>query len=138
MKYTFCEKKNSIKKKINIACDLICLAFVVCVLTLLVFWVKIKDTPAVRKEDEELVSVFEETELYDFFGFDEIEEPEIEINDDDFEFEEPIEEPKAKRGEIYKLGNHYLMCGSVTTKSATAPFISFSTSSGLVLSPHIK
>lgn len=50
-----------------------------------------------------------------FFGFDEIEEPEIEINDDDFEFEEPIEEPKSKRGEIYKLGNHYLMCGDSTS-----------------------
>ena len=49
-----------------------------------------------------------------FFGFDEIEEPEIEINDDDFEFEEPVEEPKSKRGEIYKLGNHFLMCGDST------------------------
>lgn len=49
-----------------------------------------------------------------FFGFDEIEEPEIEINDDDFKFEEPDEEPKTKRGEIYKLGNHYLMCGDST------------------------
>ena len=49
-----------------------------------------------------------------YYGFDEIEEPEIEIKDDDFEFEEPEEEPKSKRGEIYKLGNHYLMCGDST------------------------
>ena len=49
-----------------------------------------------------------------FFGFDEIPEPEIEINDDDFEFEEPEEEPNTKRGEIYKLGDHYLMCGDST------------------------
>lgn len=51
-----------------------------------------------------------------FYGFDEIEEPEIDIHDDDFDIEdiEPIKEPKSKRGEIYKLGNHYLMCGDST------------------------
>ena len=51
-----------------------------------------------------------------FYGFDEIEEPEIDIQDDDFDIEdiEPIVEPKSKRGEIYKLGNHYLMCGDST------------------------
>lgn len=50
------------------------------------------------------------------FGFEEIEEPEIDIKDDDFDIEdlEPIKEPKTKRGEIYKLGNHYLMCGDST------------------------
>lgn len=50
------------------------------------------------------------------FGFEEIEEPEIDIKDDDFDIEdlEPIKEPKSKRGEIYKLGNHYLMCGDST------------------------
>ena len=51
-----------------------------------------------------------------FYGFDEIPEPEIDIKDDDFDIEdiEPIVEPKSKRGEIYKLGNHYLMCGDST------------------------
>lgn len=51
-----------------------------------------------------------------FYGFDEIPEPEIDIKDDDFDIEdiEPIKEPKSKRGEIYKLGNHYLMCGDST------------------------
>ena len=51
-----------------------------------------------------------------FFGFDDIPEPEIDIKDDDFDIEdiEPIEEPISKRGEIYKLGNHYLMCGDST------------------------
>lgn len=50
------------------------------------------------------------------FGFEEIEEPEIEIEDDDFDIQnlEPIKEPKSKKGEIYKLGNHYLMCGDST------------------------
>ena len=51
-----------------------------------------------------------------YYGFDEIEEPEIEIEDDDFNIEdiEPMKEPKSKRGEIYKLGNHILMCGDST------------------------
>lgn len=51
-----------------------------------------------------------------FFGFDDIPEPEIDIKDDDFDIEEiePIKEPISKRGEIYKLGNHYLMVGDST------------------------
>lgn len=51
-----------------------------------------------------------------FYGFDEMPEPEIDIKDDDFNIEdiEPMKEPKSKRGEIYKLGNHYLMCGDST------------------------
>lgn len=51
-----------------------------------------------------------------FYGFDEIPEPEINIQDDDFDIEdiEPVKEPKSKKGEIYKLGNHYLMCGDST------------------------
>lgn len=49
------------------------------------------------------------------FGFDfEIEEEEEqEVQEDDYEAELP-EEPKAKYGDIYKLGNHRLMCGSST------------------------
>ena len=39
------------------------------------------------------------------------EEPEVE--DDDYEVELPVD-PKAKLGDIYKLGNHYLMCGDST------------------------
>lgn len=59
-------------------------------------------------------------ELFDFdmtvFGFDEEEEEEKkpEIYEDDYEIEPP-EEPKAKRGDIYKLGNHRLMCGDSTS-----------------------
>ena len=90
MKYTFYEKKNNIKKRINIACELICLAFVVCVLALLVFWVKIKDTPTAKQKDEELVSVFKETELYNFFGFDEIEK----TGEGVWQFNQNIEENK--------------------------------------------
>jgi DNA modification methylase len=46
------------------------------------------------------------------FGFDEFAEEEepAEIVEDDYDITPP-EEPKAKRGDIYKLGNHRLMCG---------------------------
>jgi site-specific DNA-methyltransferase (adenine-specific) len=44
------------------------------------------------------------------FGFEGIEEEEPEVEEDDFEVELP-EEPKAKLGDIYQLGNHRLMCG---------------------------
>lgn len=50
-------------------------------------------------------------ELDDILGKNE-EEPEIE--EDDFEVEVP-EEPKAKLGDIYQLGNHRLMCGDSTS-----------------------
>lgn len=57
--------------------------------------------------------------LFDFdmtvFGFDEpVEEEPVEVVEDDFEIAPP-EEPKAKRGDIYKLGNHRLMCGDSTS-----------------------
>lgn len=46
-------------------------------------------------------------------GFElELEEPEI--TEDDFE-PIPPEEPKAKLGQIYQLGNHRLMCGDSTS-----------------------
>lgn len=57
--------------------------------------------------------------LFDFdmtvFGFEEEEEEEKpEVHEDDYEIEPP-EEPKAKLGDIYKLGNHRLMCGDSTS-----------------------
>ena len=59
-------------------------------------------------------------DLFEFdmtvFGFDEEEEDDkpAEVYEDDYEIEPP-EEPKAKRGDIYKLGNHRLMCGDSTS-----------------------
>ena len=50
-------------------------------------------------------------ELFDF----NIESDLKEVVDDDYEIELP-EEPKTKYGDIYKLGNHYLMCGDSTNK----------------------
>lgn len=58
-------------------------------------------------------------DLFDFdmtvFGFDDVQEDEDpqEVTEDDFEAELP-EEPKAKFGDIYRLGNHRLMCGDST------------------------
>ena len=72
--------------------------------------------------DAELLGIeLVELEEFDFdmsdFGFDmdlELETEEAEVVEDDFEAELP-EEPKAKLGEIYQLGNHRLMCGSATS-----------------------
>lgn len=41
------------------------------------------------------------------------------VIEDDYEIELP-EEPKTKYGDIYKLGNHYLMCGDSTKESDVA------------------
>ncbi len=49
------------------------------------------------------------------FGFDDIEEMNDTPEEQDIETPEEQEEPKAKRGEIYQLGNHRLMCGDSTS-----------------------
>lgn len=51
------------------------------------------------------------------FGFEDIELDDIEDDRDIIEDEVPEipEEPTAKRGDIYKLGNHRLMCGDSTS-----------------------
>lgn len=59
-------------------------------------------------------------DLIDFdmgdFGFEPILEEEKEVINDDFDVDEHIpENPKAKLGDIYKLGRHYLMCGDSTS-----------------------
>lgn len=46
-------------------------------------------------------------------------EEETEVVEDDFE-EEPPEEPKARLGDIYQLGEHRLMCGDSTSVDAVA------------------
>lgn len=49
------------------------------------------------------------------FGFDVgLEDPE-EAQEDEFDIDELPEEPKAKLGDIYQLGNHRLMCGDSTS-----------------------
>ena len=75
--------------------------------------------------DEELLKIeLENLKELDFdleltgFNVDELDdifqtEEEQEIVEDDF-YIEPPEEPKAKLGDIYQLGNHRLMCGDST------------------------
>jgi DNA modification methylase len=75
------------------------------------------DTEILREELTALKDLDFDIELTGFdladldFGF---EEEEKEVEEDDFEVEVP-EEPKAKLGDIYQLGNHRLMCGDSTS-----------------------
>lgn len=61
---------------------------------------------------EELNDIFD-LDMSDF-GFDLMEEEPEEVVEDEFDAELP-EEPKAKLGDIYQLGNHRLMCGDSTS-----------------------
>lgn len=62
------------------------------------------------------ITGFNIDELDELFKQD---EEEREIVEDDFDIEPP-EEPKAKLGDIYQLGNHRLMCGDSTSKEDVA------------------
>lgn len=63
------------------------------------------------------------------FGFDNIDIGDIDINEDIEEDEAPeIDDktpPKSKRGQIYKLGNHFLMCGDSTSESDVKKLLSY-------------
>lgn len=61
---------------------------------------------------------FNVDELDDIFKVEE----EQEIVEDEFEVEPP-EEPKAKLGNIYQLGNHRLMCGDSTNKNDVSKLV---------------
>ena len=69
--------------------------------------------------NEELQNI--ELDMSDF-GFDEIEFDDIEEKKEIVEDEVPEvpEEPKAKLGDIYQLGNHRLMCGDSTSEEDVA------------------
>ena len=81
---------------------------------------RLADNKVAEKAEWDFYLLAEElNDLFDFdmtaFGFDEEgEELPVEVVEDDFEIEPP-EEPKAKRGDIYKLGEHRLMCGDSTS-----------------------
>jgi site-specific DNA-methyltransferase (adenine-specific) len=69
------------------------------------------------------------------FSLDELDFAESEtIEDDDFEEELP-EEPKTKLGEIYKLGNHRLMCGDSTNSDDVQKLMNGETANLLVTDP---
>lgn len=57
---------------------------------------------------EDMFTGFDEAETQEMFG------EEVEVEEDDYEIELPSE-PRAKLGDIYKLGNHRLMCGDSTS-----------------------
>jgi site-specific DNA-methyltransferase (adenine-specific) len=63
-----------------------------------------------------------ELDLGDFeldWGLPELVEEEKEVEEDDFDCTPP-EQPKAKLGDIYQLGNHRLMCGDSTKEEDVA------------------
>lgn len=62
---------------------------------------------------EDMFTGFDEAEMQEMFG------EEVEVEEDDYEIIPP-EEPKAKLGDIYKLGNHRLMCGDSTDKETVS------------------
>lgn len=72
------------------------------------------------------------------FGFDpeEIEVNPEEIEEDDFDVEEALpEEPKAKLGDIYRLGNHRLICGDSTDSATIERLMDGETADLLVTDP---
>ena len=55
------------------------------------------------------------------YGFVELDETPVELDEDDYDpDEDTFPEPKAKLGDIYKLGNHRLMCGDSTSATDVA------------------
>lgn len=69
---------------------------------------------------EELDGIDTDMSIY---GFEDM-EAELEIDSDVDDFEpEPPEEPKAKRGEVYQLGAHRLMCGDSTSQEDVAKLL---------------
>lgn len=74
--------------------------------------------------DEELLAQELEKITLDMsaFGFEDITEEDLQIDEDCFEFEEQEYQPEpiSKRGELYKLGNSILMCGDSTNPEDVA------------------
>lgn len=81
-------------------------------------------TGEIAEWDEDLLNI--ELEGLDFDGFDfglldqivppEEPQPEPEAVEDDYD-EAPPDVPKAKRGEVYQLGRHRLMCGDAASSA---------------------
>lgn len=69
------------------------------------------DSDLLKLELEDLEDTFTG---FDEEAFNEAMGIEVDIEEDDFDMEPPVE-PIAKRGEIYQLGKHRLMCGDSTS-----------------------
>ena len=54
------------------------------------------------------------------YGFEIFDEYDSKVEEDEENIPEPPEEPKAKLGDIYQLGNHFLMCGDSTNGNDVA------------------
>lgn len=67
-----------------------------------------------EKLETELAELAEMGVNMDGFGFDEFEPDPPDIVEDDPPDVDEENEPITKRGQIWKLGNHYLMCGDAT------------------------
>lgn len=71
----------------------------------------------------------------ELFGFDvELPIEEHELTEDDYEVEVP-EEPKAKPGDIYQLGEHRLMCGDSTSTADVKKLLAGETMDLVVTDP---
>lgn len=74
------------------------------------------DMDKLNAELQELVNM----DMADY-GFIEVDETPVELEEDDYDpDEETFPEPKAKLGDIYKLGEHRLMCGDSTSAEDVA------------------
>lgn len=77
-------------------------------------------------DEEKLLAELEAVKDIDMasFGFEdlEVEMTEYKAEEDNFEPELP-EEPKTKRGDIYELGDHRLMCGDSTSEDDLAALV---------------
>lgn len=71
------------------------------------------DDDLLKLELDGLVDDFDMAD-FGFFDGDILPEEEPEVVDDDYD-PQPPEEPKSKRGDIYQLGRHRLMCGDSTS-----------------------
>jgi DNA modification methylase len=83
---------------------------------------------------EELESIVD-IDMSDFgFDLDNLIEEDKETLEDDFDCEPP-EEPKSKLGDIYKLGNHRLMCGDSTKAEDVEKLMNGKVSDSFVTDP---
>lgn len=69
------------------------------------------------------------------FGFDVGLEELEEAQEDEFDIDELPEEPKAKLGDIYQLGNHRLMCGDSTDEKDVNKLVGEATIDLLITDP---
>lgn len=69
-----------------------------------------------EKLETELSELAEMGVEMDGFGFESFEPDDLEIIEDDIPEVDEESKPITKRGQIWKLGNHYLMCGDATNE----------------------